>query len=148
MLFRSARNAHGDKYDYSLSEYKGGHKHITILCKEHGQFNQQALVHTKGHGCPKCRTSKGELKVEQWLENNQIKYESQKRFKDCRDKQPLPFDFYIEESNTCVEYDGRQHQEPVWGEETLLNTQRRDGIKNKYCIENGIRLIRITHKMM
>ena len=51
-----------------------------------------------------------------------MRHETQKRFNDCKNKQPLPFDFYINNTNIihlndtiisidlfCIEYDGEQH---------------------------------------
>lgn len=45
---------HNFKYDYSLSEYLGSQKRISILCMEHGEFDQLANAHMRGQGCPKC----------------------------------------------------------------------------------------------
>lgn len=49
-----AKAIHGDKYDYSLVEYKTTHKKVKIICKEHGVFEQTASNHLKGCGCPSC----------------------------------------------------------------------------------------------
>lgn len=49
-----AKLAHGDKYDYSLTEYNGVNEKIIIICKEHGQFKQIARDHKKGQNCPIC----------------------------------------------------------------------------------------------
>lgn len=49
-----ARQVHGWKYDYSLVDYKSGDEKVTIICKEHGSFFQQARVHLMGEGCPEC----------------------------------------------------------------------------------------------
>ena len=45
---------HGDKYDYSLIDYKSEKKLLKIICKEHGVFKQTYNTHKNGHGCPKC----------------------------------------------------------------------------------------------
>ena len=48
----------------------------------------------------------------------------------------------------CIEYDGIQHFEPIklfGGEKEFLKTQKKDRIKNEYCINNNIRLIRISN---
>ena len=77
-----------------------------------------------------------------------FKYEFQKRFEDCKDKKQLPFDFYLPDYNCCIEYDGRQHFQAIeyWGgEEVFQLTQFHDQIKNDYCKENNIRLIRIKY---
>lgn len=45
---------HGEKYNYSKVVYEGASKNITIICKEHGEFQQRADVHLSGSGCKKC----------------------------------------------------------------------------------------------
>lgn len=50
--------------------------------------------------------------------------------------------------NICIEFDGEQHYIPkdyFGGEKRLLETQINDKIKNEYCKENNIRLIRIKY---
>jgi len=49
-----AKEIHGDKYDYSKVVYKGKKEHVTIICPEHGEFQQRANFHLNGGGCPKC----------------------------------------------------------------------------------------------
>lgn len=49
-----ARAVHGDKYDYSLVDYKGALERVKIICPEHGVFEQVASRHICGAGCPKC----------------------------------------------------------------------------------------------
>ena len=51
---KKARSIHGDRYDYSMTEYKGNTEKVCIICSEHGEFWQQASSHLKGAGCPKC----------------------------------------------------------------------------------------------
>lgn len=48
------REVHGDKYDYSLIQYKNSKTKIKIICPVHGVFEQTPEKHMKGHGCPKC----------------------------------------------------------------------------------------------
>jgi very-short-patch-repair endonuclease len=45
---------HGHKYDYSLVEYRNVRTKVTIICKEHGKFNQLPKSHYTGQGCPRC----------------------------------------------------------------------------------------------
>ena len=53
-----ANVVHGDRYDYSLAEYLGIHRHVTIVCAEHGPFQQSPANHYYGKGCPDCGGSK------------------------------------------------------------------------------------------
>jgi very-short-patch-repair endonuclease len=77
-----------------------------------------------------------------------VKYIKQKRFNDCRNKLPLPFDFYLPDINTCIEYDGEQHFKEVnifGGVDRFKNQRTNDNIKNIYCQEKNINLIRIPY---
>lgn len=57
-FIRKARMVHGDKYDYSNSEYTGTHNKIEIICPEHGSFFQTATNHLSGKGCKYCGRDK------------------------------------------------------------------------------------------
>lgn len=48
------RKVHGDRYDYALVNYIGGHNKVKLICKEHGEFEQSPSTHLQGRGCPKC----------------------------------------------------------------------------------------------
>lgn len=103
---------HGSLYNYSKTLYELDGKPVTITCKKHGDFKQIANYHISGNGCPICSYSTGERAIKIFLEKNNIKYEAQKKFMDCRDKLRLPFDFYIPIQNICIEYNGEQHYRP------------------------------------
>ena len=96
------------------------------------------------HYCSQ-KESVGELRIRKFLEENHIDFEQEKRFIDCKDKRILPFDFYLPLKNTCIEFDGQQHFQNIFGDVAFENTKRHDKIKNDYCNNNGIRLIRIPY---
>lgn len=138
---------HGDLYDYSLVEYITKRIPVRIICKLHGFFEQKPSVHLDGHGCSICNNSKLELYFRKKLIELGIKFEQNKKFKDCRNVYPLSFDFYLLESNCLVELDGIQHFKPVQrfgGVDRFKMQKKLDGIKNNYCLENNIRLVRLT----
>jgi very-short-patch-repair endonuclease len=147
-----AKSIHGDKYDYSQVEYKSATIRIKIICPKHGLFKQQPKEHIyQKQGCPSCYSSKGENKIREFLTSNLISFIQQHKFKECKNKRPLPFDFYIPDFNICIEFDGIQHYFPVerfGGIEHLNYIKHKDKIKNKFCIENNIKLIRIKYNQM
>jgi hypothetical protein len=59
---KKAKEVHGDKYDYSKSEFVNQDVPILIICKEHGEFYQIPNKHFAGHGCQKCSGSYMDLK--------------------------------------------------------------------------------------
>ena len=140
---------HGNSYDYSLTEYINSQIPTIIICPIHGQFQQIPNNHlSKKYGCPSCSESKGEKQIYMYLNNNNIKYERQKTFKNLKYKQNLYFDFYLPEYNICIEYDGEQHFKSFnfFGGDVIFEIQKiKDRIKNDYCIINNIKLIRIRY---
>lgn len=148
MFIKNSIGTHGDKYDYSLVEYKDNKTKVNIICNKHGGFTQSPNSHSRGAGCPFCKESKGERAVEQILKEKGIRFIRQHKFNDCKDKRCLPFDFYLPDDNMCIEFNGRQHYEPVatfGGEKSLKGTQRRDKIKEGYCNKNNIPLLAIKY---
>lgn len=55
----------GDRYDYSQVDFTGGKEKVTIICRIHGPFDQQATSHLQMNGCPRCgfdATAKSKVK--------------------------------------------------------------------------------------
>lgn len=53
-MLEAFTEAHGDRYCYSESSYQNAKSRVTIVCKDHGPFDQVAADHAAGHGCPAC----------------------------------------------------------------------------------------------
>lgn len=98
--------------------------------------------------CPNCIKSKGEIHVENILLSMGVDYETQYIFDDCRKILPLRFDFAIRVDNVLklIEFDGAQHfrQGNNWGGDFDYVIER-DEIKNDYCNQNKIPLLRIPY---
>lgn len=145
-----ARKVHGDQYDYVNYNSSG---YIDIICPIHGLFKVTASNHLHNRsGCPSCQiNSKGELLIENWLLQNNIPFIKQHKFNDCispHTNRRLKFDFYIPDKNMIIEYDGEQHTKPIpyfGGDQQFELIQKYDTIKNNYCIEHQIQMIRIPH---
>lgn len=102
----------------------------------------------QNYGCPVCKESKGEKCIRGYLEKNNIEFEQECKSNNCKYKNFLRFDFYIPKYNLCVEFDGEQHYKArdfFGGQKSFELTQKRDKIKNKYCSDNKINLIRIPY---
>lgn len=149
LLISEFRKIHLNKFDYSLVDFKGVSSKIEIICKIHGSFNQKIHQHLKGQGCKLCSSnSKGEEYIKMHLEEMKIKYIQQHGFDTCRYINKLSFDFYLPEHNTCIEFDGIQHFKPIkdfGGEKGFNDCIKRDECKNKWCLENNVKLIRIKY---
>lgn len=107
----------------------------------------------KGKGCPNCKSSKGEKEVARILDELDVLYKPQFKFRDCKDELPLPFDFYLTDYNICIEYDGGQHYKPctfggISKEQARVNfelAKKHDKIKDAYCKQHNIKLVRIPY---
>ena len=53
-FIRRAKEVHGNTYNYSKTEYIRGHDKTTIICPEHGEFEQSPAQHLQGSGCKLC----------------------------------------------------------------------------------------------
>lgn len=96
-----------------------------------------------------CLVSKGEALIQSILTENNISFKQQYSFQDCLTENgySCKFDFAIftdaNELKCLIEYDGIQHfEENNWG---LEKNQLRDRIKDNYCLQNKIPLIRIPY---
>lgn len=83
--------------------------------------------------------------IRMYLDERQINYTTEKRFENCRDKKTLPFDFYLPDYNMCIEFDGAQHFGEYDGFGDYETTKRHDAIKDQYCLDNGIKIVRIPY---
>lgn len=132
-----------------IGEYINYTTPLLHRCKKCGNEWEAKPIHTmRGHGCTSCNESHGERGVSQWLNGNNVKYIPQCKFDDCRDINPLPFDFYLPKCNMCIEYQGRQHYDPIeffGGQAYLEYVQYHDKIKSDYCTTNNIQLICIPY---
>jgi len=106
-----------------------------------------------GRACQQCnkKYSRGEVVIKNYLKRSKLIFKQQYTFKDLTYKGKLRFDFALFKDNELhmlIEFDGRQHFEPVngWGgKEGFRIIQLKDKMKNDYCLENNIKLFRIKY---
>ena len=118
---------HNNRYDYSkIKEIKNNNSYITIICPIHGEFEQLVRSHSEGRGCPKCNNSKGEILISNILSELKYDYKEQVFIKNPYNSRDFIVDFFIEEYNTIIEYNGIQHYVPIkhFGGEIALQKQQ------------------------
>jgi hypothetical protein len=146
-----------DAATHYLTTYQDlGSLHVGISCKEHGRFDVTANKHLADGICPVCKKlflhiSSGEYTVKETLSSIGVSFEREyylKRLGATGNSARLRFDFYIPSLNIAIEYDGQQHYNPVeiWGGQDMLEVnKKRDNLKNIFCRENNIHLLRIPY---
>jgi hypothetical protein len=132
------------------------HGKATVKCIKCNQIFKKKIAAAKTTGCLICASgiSEGEETIAKYLNEVGISYKREYKFKDCKDKNLLPFDFALFDKDKVIlliEFDGRQHFESIeyfGGKKKLEEQQKRDDIKNNYCLTNGIPLLRIHYKKL
>lgn len=125
--------------------------HCVCDCGNELDVSRDKLIQGITKSCG-CLISYGEEIIAKILTQLHITYHRQQMFDDCINPKTgarLRFDFYLTEYNCCIEYDGKQHYEYTnqdWNtEEHYLQTTQNDIIKNNYCLQKRINLIRIPY---
>lgn len=134
-------------------------QYAKFQCPICGQYFVSLLENVTLNKVKGCggHSSLGEEKIAQILSEMTITFIRQKTFSDLYSqgayrKYPLKFDFFLPKYNCCLEYDGIQHFSyriddiSTWNtKENYEKTKERDNIKNQYCQDNHIFLIRIPY---
>ena len=97
-----------------------------------------------GVRCPKCKLSKGEKVILDYLTENEFNVVSQHKI----DGYNYKYDIYIREYNLIVEVHGRQHYEEVdfFGRRTLEEERMNDYEKEKLAVSKGYNYMAIDYK--
>lgn len=130
--------------------FKSSNNNYLFNCNKCNNEFKMSLNHIMaGNWCPKCNESKLEKKASKYFDKYEIKYEPQMKFNDLKNKQCLPFDFYIPEINALIEFDGIQHFEYRYlfhrKKENFNKRVITDIKKNNYAIEKNYNLLRISY---
>ncbi|MFJ7665281.1 endonuclease domain-containing protein [Lysinibacillus sp. NPDC097162] len=135
-----------DSYEL-LTEYTCVTEKVLCKCRNCGEkWRVLPSNLLAGTACPYCNASKGEKLIKAWLIRNKILHFTQYPIRPKQTIRNYRLDFFV--NGIAIEYDGEQHFKSVeifGGEIGLAETQSRDRIKNKYCADNGIPLIRIPY---
>lgn len=134
-------------------EYKSDKHPLKLMCSCGNDFLVDMNHFVAGkYKCNECRVKQSAIAaaVELWLNQNNVLYEKEKVFKDCIYKKVLPFDFYLSNYNACIEVDGIGHYRPVnfmkdnaLAQENYETRIITDKIKNDYCVNHNIPLLRL-----
>ena len=135
---KKAIKIHGQRYDYTNTIYRGYDKKLTIICPIHGEFEQIAYDHIQGKGCPKCRKSKLEIEIGNFLEQKGIEYKDGIRPKFLsKGKSHLSLDFYLPQYNAAIECQGKQHfEDDTFYDNRKETIKERDTRKYELCKDN------------
>ena len=151
-FIEKANKVHG-QYSYENATYVDSGTKLEIICAKHGSFMQTPQGHSRGQGCPICKSSKGEKKISEYLNDLSVTFRPQYKIKECKNIKSLPFDFAIFKENILlglIEYQGKQHFNMGWtharsAAKKFKALQESDNIKKEYCKHNNIPLLEIPY---
>lgn len=127
------------EYDYSLVDFDGilnTSQMVDVICPTHGVFSQRLGSHTKGNGCPSCKTSKSEWEVIEFIKDLDDQLEIIQGDKGIIT--PYELDIHIPKINTAIEYNGI-----YWHGENRGKDKKYHVNKTMMCRELGVSLIHI-----
>jgi hypothetical protein len=87
-----AKEIYGDKYDYSLVDYKGVDTKVIIICPIHGEFIKIARAFIDGSSCNKCQSCNKILENQKIFIENAVKIHGDKydyskvKYSNCKTK--------------------------------------------------------------
>lgn len=135
-----------------MEDYKGANVPILIkhnVCGKIYTTKPHHILTDKGGKCPICgKKSKGERKIRLFLQQHNVLFEEQKRFDNFK---RYPYDFWLPEYNLLIEFQGKQHYEPVehfGGIESFIHQQEIDNKKRLFANQNGIELFTIRYTLL
>lgn len=141
--------------DFELKDdYSGADSPIKILHKKCGNISSYSkagrLLTDYICPCKFCNTSNGEMIIINFLDNNSVSYDYQKRFEDLKGigKGVLSYDFFLNDYNLLIEYQGGQHYKPIehfGGVKQFDIQQEHDRRKRQYAKDHNIKLLEIWY---
>lgn len=110
----------------------------------------ESLMSNNAKSCG-CIKSYGEYAVKQFLTENLVSFETQKKYSDLIgiNGGKLSYDFFLPQYNLLIECQGGQHYSPVeqWGGEQLfIKQQEHDKRKKEYAQKHNIELFIIDYQ--
>lgn len=136
----------------NLSEYKNNISPIQVRCNKcMNTFKAYPVKILSGRECPFCcnrNNSKGRQTIQDFLTKNNFDFIAEYDELDCKGqsgKTKLKFDFFIPSKKLIIEYDGEFHYINKYENQRFTEQQENDKIKDKFCKDNNINLLRIPY---
>lgn len=134
--------------DETNRKIKVRNERLLFYCSDCGNpFEATWTQITEGrYRCKDCVSfmSNLEYRVKEYLDEKNIQYVQQKKFKNCKNKNPLPFDFYLPFYNAVIEVMGLQHyKQSKMFKQSIEERKRIDKLKKDFCLNNGIKYLEI-----
>ncbi len=135
-FIKKAKEIHGDKYDYSLVEYKHSKEKVKLICKEHGMFEMKPNSHLNGQGCPVCINAGRSNQQTDLIDYIQL-YNQNTIVKTFDIITPYELDIYLPDLKVAFEFNG------LYWHSTNNKSKNYHLMKTELCEKKGIHLVHI-----
>lgn len=137
-FIEKAKEKHGLVYDYSLVDYVNAHKKIKIICKIHGEFQQNPDSHLRGAGCSKCvgSVSRPEIELVNLINSHGLEVLENKSINNGKGN-IFRFDCVIPKKKVAIEFNG------LYWHSTANKHVTYHQEKREHAEKNGYRLVTI-----
>ena len=131
-----------------VGEYKNCYtktEHKCLVCMKNWSTKPYYIT-SRECGCPYCSSSKGERMINSILTNIRLPFISESSINI--NGKFYYFDFFVPDLKLAIEFDGIQHFESVeyfGGSDNFNINILNDKIKEEYCVQNNIFLLRIPY---
>lgn len=146
-----AKDIHGDRYDYSETEYKGLRHNVIIKCDVHGVFEQMAQAHIyMDQGCSICFKEK-RLRIfdQDWNDPN---YDPDYFFVKAREMYGQRYDYnktdLVNRTNGTVEIGCRQHGSFFIRPANHIHANKKQGCQQCERVQRRRRLVKMHKQSM
>lgn len=146
---------YNDQYTILSKVYNNTESHVLCRCNNCGtQWKVTPANLLRGYGCPVCNSSKGERLIRGVLLNYDIDFEFAKKFDSLVDRSNLRYDFYLPKYKLLIEYQGKQHYQPVnfrgalsqkQQEESYKRQRYHDKLKYDFAVNNHYSILYIPY---
>lgn len=148
--FMERFNMCSNNYVEIIGTYIGADEYIDCHCNICNKpFRSTPSRLLNGAGCTRCKASKGEKRIMKYLDDNNIIYKFQKKYKGLVGVKghPLSYDLYLYDYNILIEYQGVFHDGSGcdYTKENLDTQQEHDRRKREYAENHNIKLLEIWY---
>lgn len=149
---KKSEELYRNKVDRSNVNYVNNRTPVLLKCNVCGHsFEQTPAGHIyQKQGCPRCKKSKGELRLIEILDKHDIDFKDEYKLPEVGDN--YRYDFYLPDYRILIEFHGKQHYKHIpffhKSEDEFLARKNTDDIKKYSARMFKYKLLEFNYKQL